>query len=98
MLAYLCKVKARRWQGAAGGGERRTSRACGQGSSRVDAWEATVGSESTVDDRLMYRRELFIGGSWVPPAGGEHVDVISLSTEAPVGSAPLATNADIDRA
>jgi aldehyde dehydrogenase (NAD+) len=57
-----------------------------------------VGSGSAVDDRLMYRRELFIGGSWVPPASGEHVDVISPSTEAPVGSVPLASNADIDRA
>jgi aldehyde dehydrogenase (NAD+) len=57
-----------------------------------------VGSGSTVDDRLMYRQELFIGGSWVPPANGEHVDVISPSTEAPVGSVPLAANVDIDRA
>jgi acyl-CoA reductase-like NAD-dependent aldehyde dehydrogenase len=46
----------------------------------------------------MYRRELFIGGAWVPPASGGHVDVISPSTEALVGSVPLATNADIDRA
>ena len=55
-------------------------------------------SGSTLDSRLMYRRELFIGGAWVPPAGGGHVDVISPSTEAPVGSVPLATNADVDRA
>jgi acyl-CoA reductase-like NAD-dependent aldehyde dehydrogenase len=51
-----------------------------------------------MDDRLMYRRELFIGGAWVPPASGEHVDVISPSTEEPAGSVPLATNTDIDRA
>jgi len=55
-------------------------------------------SGSTLDDRLMYRRELFIGGAWVPPANGGHVDVISPSTEAAVGSVPLATTADVDRA
>jgi aldehyde dehydrogenase (NAD+) len=51
-----------------------------------------------LDERLMYRREHFIGGSWVPPADGGHVDVISPSTEAPVGSVPSASAADADRA
>jgi acyl-CoA reductase-like NAD-dependent aldehyde dehydrogenase len=54
--------------------------------------------EAAVDERLMYRRELFIGGAWVPPASGAHADVISPSTEQAVGSVPLATSADIDRA
>jgi aldehyde dehydrogenase (NAD+) len=51
-----------------------------------------------VDDRLMYRRELYVGGRWVPPAGTERFDVISPSTEEPVGEVPVATNADMDRA
>jgi acyl-CoA reductase-like NAD-dependent aldehyde dehydrogenase len=51
-----------------------------------------------VDEALMYRRELFIGGAWVPPSGGGHLDVISPSTESPAGSVPDATAADIDRA
>jgi aldehyde dehydrogenase (NAD+) len=51
-----------------------------------------------VDDRLMYRRELFIGGAWEAPAGGDHVGVISPSTEEVVGEVPAATTADMDRA
>src|SRR5215472_14660163 len=53
---------------------------------------------SSMEERLMYRREHFIGGSWLPPADGGQVDVISPSTEAPVGSVPSASAADIDRA
>jgi len=60
--------------------------------------ESTMGPASTVDERLMFRRDLFIGGAWLPPTSGRHVDVISPSTEAPVGSVPQATDADIDRA
>jgi acyl-CoA reductase-like NAD-dependent aldehyde dehydrogenase len=51
-----------------------------------------------VDEALMYRRKLFIGGAWVPPSSGGHLDVISPSTESPAGSVPDATAADIDRA
>ena len=46
----------------------------------------------------MYRRELAIGGRWVPPAGPDTLPVVSPSTEAVVGEVPLATDADIDRA
>ncbi|MCX4092588.1 aldehyde dehydrogenase [Nocardia sp. alder85J] len=46
----------------------------------------------------MYRREFFIGGRWVAPAGTERLPVISPSTEEVVGEVPLATTADIDRA
>src|SRR5262245_24622617 len=53
---------------------------------------------AVVDDRLMYRRELFVGGRWVPPAGTERFGVISPSTEEVVGEVPVATDADIDRA
>ncbi|RAY12650.1 aldehyde dehydrogenase [Actinomadura craniellae] len=51
-----------------------------------------------MDDRLMYRREFFIGGAWTPPAGGDRLGVISPSTEEVVGEVPVATPADIDRA
>jgi acyl-CoA reductase-like NAD-dependent aldehyde dehydrogenase len=52
----------------------------------------------SVDDRLMYRRELFIGGAWEAPASGGHLGVVSPSTEEVVGSAPDATTVDADRA
>ncbi|WP_218000933.1 aldehyde dehydrogenase [Nocardia aobensis] len=46
----------------------------------------------------MYRREFYIGGKWVPPAGVERFAVISPSTEEAVGEVPVAGTADIDRA
>ncbi|MCB1016692.1 MAG: aldehyde dehydrogenase [Acidimicrobiales bacterium] len=46
----------------------------------------------------MHRDAFWIGGEWVAPAGGARFDVISPSTEAPVGSVPEATTADVDRA
>lgn len=49
-------------------------------------------------DRLMYRREFYVGGTWVPPAGDERFAVISPSTEEAVGEVPVAGTADIDRA
>jgi aldehyde dehydrogenase (NAD+) len=51
-----------------------------------------------MDDRLMYRRHFFIGGTWAEPAGGDRLGVISPSTEEVVGEVPVATTADIDRA
>lgn len=51
-----------------------------------------------MDDRLMYRRKLYIDGGWVSPAGTERLQVISPSTEEVVGEVPVATNPDIDRA
>ena len=51
-----------------------------------------------LDDRLMHRGAFWIGGEWVTPAGPERFDVISPSTAAPVGSVPVATTTDIDRA
>jgi aldehyde dehydrogenase (NAD+) len=51
-----------------------------------------------VDDRLMYRRELYIDGRWVAPSGAESAPVVSPSTEEVVGEFPLAAGADIDRA
>ncbi|SEP10517.1 aldehyde dehydrogenase [Trujillonella endophytica] len=51
-----------------------------------------------MDDRLMYRREFFIGGRWTAPDGDEVLPVVSPSTEEVVGQVPLATEADADRA
>ena len=51
-----------------------------------------------MDDRLMYRRQFFIGGGWADPVGDERLPVISPSSEEVVGEVPLATPADIDRA
>ncbi|SEG83910.1 Acyl-CoA reductase [Thermomonospora echinospora] len=51
-----------------------------------------------MDDRLMHRREFFIGGAWTAPAGGDLLDVVSPSTEEVVGEVPVATAADVDRA
>jgi acyl-CoA reductase-like NAD-dependent aldehyde dehydrogenase len=51
-----------------------------------------------VDDRLMRRREFFIGGEWAAPASAEWTSVISPATEEVVGEVPVAVPADIDRA
>jgi aldehyde dehydrogenase (NAD+) len=51
-----------------------------------------------MSDQLMYRRTFYIGGEWIEPIGTESLPVISPSTELPVGSVPLATVGDIDRA
>ena len=51
-----------------------------------------------MDDRLMYRRELYVGGRWAAPAGTDVLDVVSPSTEEVVGQVPVAVDADIDDA
>ncbi|MGV9386265.1 aldehyde dehydrogenase [Nonomuraea sp. NPDC003707] len=51
-----------------------------------------------MDDRLMYRREFYVGGEWVKPAGGEVLKVVSPSSEEVVGEVPVATAEDMDRA
>jgi len=51
-----------------------------------------------MDERLLRRREFFIGGQWCPPAGQERFEVVSPSSEEVIGEVPLATHADIDRA
>ncbi|HET6949703.1 MAG TPA: aldehyde dehydrogenase [Acidimicrobiales bacterium] len=51
-----------------------------------------------MDDRLMYRREFYIGGRWATPAGADRLGVVSPSSEEVVGEVPVATTADIDRA
>ena len=67
-------------------------------SAHIAALARSVVWSATVDDRLMYRRELYIGGAWVPPSAAEVLGVVSPSTEEVVGEVPLATGADIDRA
>ncbi len=57
-----------------------------------------INTGDVVSDRLMFRREFFVGGVWVRPAGEERFPVISPSTEAIVGEVPVATTTDIDRA
>jgi betaine-aldehyde dehydrogenase len=42
--------------------------------------------------------KFFIGGEWVAPAGNETLKVLSPTTEEVIGSVPVATNADMDRA
>jgi aldehyde dehydrogenase (NAD+) len=42
--------------------------------------------------------KFFIGGEWVEPAGSETLKVLSPTTEEVIGSVPVATAADMDRA
>ncbi len=49
-------------------------------------------------ERLLRRRELFIGGRWTKSTSGQQFEVVSPSTENVVGEVPLATNQDMDRA
>ncbi len=51
-----------------------------------------------MDDRLMYRNEFYVDGGWMGPAGTEHLDIVSPSSEQVVGGVPVAVNEDIDRA
>jgi aldehyde dehydrogenase (NAD+) len=44
------------------------------------------------------RDHLFIGGTWMAPAGRDTLDVISPHTQETIGRAPAGTPADIDRA
>ncbi len=42
--------------------------------------------------------ELFIGGEWVAPQGNGRIDVVSPSTEEPIGPVPEGSDGDIDAA
>ena len=44
------------------------------------------------------RDRFYIGGEWVPPAGGETIDVVEAATEEVMGRVPSGTAADADRA
>ena len=41
---------------------------------------------------------LFIGGEWVKPSSAKRIDVVSASTEKPIGSVPEAQESDVDAA
>ncbi|CAO5191926.1 Geranial dehydrogenase [Frankia sp. AiPs1] len=47
---------------------------------------------------MQERRQLFVGGRWVAPSTGEHIEVISPHSEKPVGLVAAAGTADVDRA
>lgn len=47
---------------------------------------------------IFERREFFIGGEWVRPAGEGMLEVIGAATEEPIGRVPNASPADVDRA
>jgi acyl-CoA reductase-like NAD-dependent aldehyde dehydrogenase len=49
-------------------------------------------------ETLIESHELFIGGHWVAPRGSERIEVVSASTEEPIGSVPDGVTADIDAA
>jgi acyl-CoA reductase-like NAD-dependent aldehyde dehydrogenase len=51
-----------------------------------------------LDERLLHRSDLYIGGRWTAPASPDRLDVVSPATEEVVGHVPLATDADIDAA
>ncbi|MTD12526.1 aldehyde dehydrogenase family protein [Nakamurella sp. YIM 132087] len=42
--------------------------------------------------------EFYIDGDWAAPAGTERLDVVSPTTESAIGSVPVSTTTDIDRA
>jgi len=42
--------------------------------------------------------KFYIGGEWVEPAGSDTLKVLSPTSEEVIGSVPVATNADMDRA
>jgi len=46
----------------------------------------------------MERGDFYIGGEWVPAQGGGTLEVIGAATEEPLGRAPDASPADVDRA
>ncbi|HEX8102733.1 MAG TPA: aldehyde dehydrogenase family protein, partial [Solirubrobacteraceae bacterium] len=54
--------------------------------------------ELTHDAPPVVRDALYIGGEWVAPAGAETIDVIDSTTEQVMGTVPMGTAADVDRA
>jgi aldehyde dehydrogenase (NAD+) len=48
--------------------------------------------------KLIERESLFVGGSWVPPAGPNWLQVVSPSTEETIGRVPFVTQPDVDAA
>jgi aldehyde dehydrogenase (NAD+) len=51
-----------------------------------------------VDHSLLHRDAFYVDGTWTSPASSDRLPVVSPSTEEPVGSVPVAVEADIDGA
>jgi len=51
-----------------------------------------------VAEQVQVRDKLYIGGSWVDPAGSETIDVVNATTEEVMGRIPAGTPEDVDRA
>ncbi|MFE2631321.1 aldehyde dehydrogenase family protein, partial [Streptomyces sp. NPDC059374] len=47
---------------------------------------------------LVEHGQLFIGGQWADPLGGDVIEVVSPHTEEVIGRVPHASRADVDRA
>jgi acyl-CoA reductase-like NAD-dependent aldehyde dehydrogenase len=44
------------------------------------------------------RKDLYVGGEWIPSQSGNSIEVIGAATEEPIGRVPDASRADVDRA
>jgi aldehyde dehydrogenase (NAD+) len=62
-----------------------------------DLWEYDPAPE-TADPKLKPRYELFIGGKFVPPAGGKYFDSINPANEQKIAELALGGAADVDAA
>lgn len=63
-----------------------------------DGWQYSPAPESTDHIRIDDKYGLFIGGEFVEPVDGRYFETINPATEETLGSVPLATEADVDRA
>ncbi|MFY9341806.1 MAG: aldehyde dehydrogenase family protein [Planctomycetota bacterium] len=61
-------------------------------------WPYAPAPESTDHFTIQKRHELFVGGQWVKPAGGEYFATIDPSTENVLSEVALASERDVDRA
>ena len=63
-----------------------------------DGWQYAPAPESTDHISLEDQYELYIGGEFVEPAGGQYFDTINPATEERLAGVALAGEADVDRA
>ena len=62
------------------------------------AWDYAPAPESTDIVSIAPSYDLFIGGEFVPPAGGGHFATLNPATEQPLAEVAQATDQDVDRA